>query len=991
MKKHRWLLAFLTASLCAPSIATATDLFVKGFVAEWGTVYAAEAARFSIIIGNQNILGAETYSVRFSITEDGVATPEFEGEYDGPPIEPFTEEKLTIPIDWTPSPKLGLTYTLSATIDFEDEINPSNNTLTEKLTIKPSIGYFSLLHQQVEAPYTNTDRRHAALEYTYEGADTWRYLNVRALIEGNEWGWLLRNEPIPPATDSVTMVQPLDLSWVLTSDEQDTVRMAISIGADTLESDTSLHRYRDLGFKPVTYWMGGVQDTSTVSLDVSTASSTSIGGVPTSGLTIGCTMPNIDLNNTAYGPGSLADYAGDLNACAVAAAANSLQWLDDTWSDITPGQSHRAKLVELSRMMRRADTTGVWSEDFLRAKLEYINKYDLPIRVKFQRRGSTEDVESDDDYLSTAENKGNGGFPTFDWVEQEVADSEDVEMFVEYHKESGVGSQVEGRHVVVLTGAHKTTSGNKFWYKDDGDQRTAGGTQQRSVTWRTLPTGEPYFDPWKEADGTGHITVPYAIFSESRDTSVHRQGRGRLDRLGRFLYGVTVGKKSRVSTSIDHEASKSIRFGRFLSSSPSSPLAATVPVGGRLGERVTQIYRRSRFDLPDTASVIDGAIWYADTLQADTVQSAVSYDLLEILNNLDSSRNASITDGTESFTAPDSLVSLLRPIDGAFEVTDSVLSWVHLDPMDLDSVNYAAWYPDSLSDRGAQGEAAVASLLQALSSDTTFGLADTSIDLRVRLSNRTGRTREGTARRNLLTGSMRYARDNELPLRFEYQSLIIKDDSLTVDDVRIVAHNMTGPTGAPDLVYLSARLHQAPVIVEVGEYDGSQRTAGFYALCTGLLQYNGIAQLILDRDMAEGSTGGLYRTVQSVTVENDVLVIPELSGDGQRAVLEGVYSILFDPTVSSVGEDLTKEIGPISASPNPARDYVVIRADLYRSETARIQVVDFAGTVVATVDVSTIELANGVRLSMDAWSTGAYLVRVVTPHAHRHTMVVHQR
>ncbi|HPR34007.1 MAG TPA: hypothetical protein PLK12_18030, partial [Prolixibacteraceae bacterium] len=40
-------------------------------------------------------------------------------------------------------------------------------------------------------------------------------------------------------------------------------------------------------------------------------------------------MPNIDLDNSKYNPGTLEGYAGDYNACAPAAAANSMQWLEN--------------------------------------------------------------------------------------------------------------------------------------------------------------------------------------------------------------------------------------------------------------------------------------------------------------------------------------------------------------------------------------------------------------------------------------------------------------------------------------------------------------------------------------------------------------------------------------------------------------------------------------------------------------------------------------
>jgi hypothetical protein len=678
--------ATMIASVVLAMDVQATDLVLKGIRFEWGEPREDQASLVQFEIRNDNVLAAENYTIHFVAKYLGEDRTDVDAYLEPPRIAPNTDLVVSLPFHWTP--RWSGSYQLTATIDFADEIDPSDNEKIETITVLPRLFLPRLIWQDIQAPYRSNDKSYSALEYRYAPSPTWRYLNVRAWTFEDKWSWVLKNKPVPPNTDSVTMTQSLWLGKTIADSTQDSVRFAFGLTTDTLSTDTVLKAYTTLGFEKDAYSYGGVNDTTTTfSLSLSTLQFSYSSGVPQEGLTIGCTMPNIDLNNTANGPGSIADYAGDKNACAVAAAANSLQWLDDTWSDVNPGNSHRAKLIELSRMMRRARERGVWSEDFLAAKLEFINKYDLPIRVKFQRRGSTEDVESQDDYLSTADNQGDGGYPKFDWIKQEIRDSEDVELFVEYHADGGSGSTVTGRHVVVLTGAHSTTSSNELWYKDDGDQGTVGGTQERSVTWDTLSNGVPYFDPWKGADNITHITVPYAVFSESRDTSVHRQGRSTLQRLGRSLYGFVFGRRSEgVDSSIDHGASTSLRFANIVSPSITFLEPTTTPIGNDLGERATTIIHGDYLDLRDSSTILRSSVWYADTVLTDTAKGALHYSTYTIRPLLDSSRLSSLNLGTELYRSPDTVLSAPWRIKGAYTPTDTVLRWLHVQPHDLDTM-----------------------------------------------------------------------------------------------------------------------------------------------------------------------------------------------------------------------------------------------------------------------------------------------------------------
>ena len=239
----------------------------------------------------------------------------------------------------------------------------------------------------------------------------------------------------------------------------------------------------------------------------------------------GCTVPNIDLDSSRNRPDT--GYAGDWNACGPAAAANSLHWLEQIDPRIDSTTTHREKLRELSKMMGRANNSGVIDEQFIKGKLAFIDKYKLPIHVKFQSRWrDTNDIPSPDTtgsngdstrggYGHKADNKNgaNNAEPTWEFLVQEMKAGEDVELVVQWIDSMGRNA---GAHVVTITGLSNETGAKKFWYKDDRHQHRAGGMQQPQVTWDTT-NGRPIIREMGMNDTLAYVTI---IYSESYDSTV---------------------------------------------------------------------------------------------------------------------------------------------------------------------------------------------------------------------------------------------------------------------------------------------------------------------------------------------------------------------------------------------------------------------------------------------------------------------------------------
>ncbi len=186
----------------------------------------------------------------------------------------------------------------------------------------------------------------------------------------------------------------------------------------------------------------------------------------------GCRVPNIDLDDSTYPDTD--DYAGDRNACGPASAANSLEWLDSTDAEIDIPIPLRKIMKELSAHMNRLRNGGVTIDNFIRSKLDFIENYNLPINVKFQSNFLSEDVMSSSG-MTLARNDNVGAYPTWDWLKQQMADSEDVEMMYYWND----GDTWRG-HAVVVTGVEESQDGSKksVKFKHDVLQGRSGGTKQ---------------------------------------------------------------------------------------------------------------------------------------------------------------------------------------------------------------------------------------------------------------------------------------------------------------------------------------------------------------------------------------------------------------------------------------------------------------------------------------------------------------------------------
>lgn len=258
----------------------------------------------------------------------------------------------------------------------------------------------------------------------------------------------------------------------------------------------------------------------------------------------GCRVPNIDLDSTTNPPGSVTGYAGDKNACAPAAAANSMHWLETVHPEIKTNLSLREKLVDLSKLMKRENNEGVSAEDFIKGKLEFIDKHKLPIKVKFQSLDTdTNNIKSPNEkYKNEASNRNANKsdqtkWPvTWDFLFQEIKDGEDVELLIDSYTVDEEGQIVHtGGHVVTVSGVSQIGGINRVWVKDDANQRSSGGTEQTPLTWLLISdrSGIPYLKEWSEGNDVAIVT---GIVSESFDPSIQFTFDPKSTTIGRISF-----------------------------------------------------------------------------------------------------------------------------------------------------------------------------------------------------------------------------------------------------------------------------------------------------------------------------------------------------------------------------------------------------------------------------------------------------------------------
>lgn len=360
------------------------------------------------------------------------------------------------------------------------------------------------------------------------------YVNIFAQKESGDWVWLSRDVPLSLFDNDYELNNPfsyqrLDLKADQLNDKL--LNVYVDYGRDVYCYPPVIPHWtlkKNLSYKiqpnDIQIKYNPVDDDGDDHSDHSTGSPLPepMNTEVTDSVYRGCKIPNLDLDSSRHQPDSAMNIQGDLNACAPTAAANSMEWLEGEYPDkIKTNLGLREKMEELSRLMNRKDTSGTYIDSFILGKLAFIDKYRLPIKVKFQRccHWPIENIRSPDSLHGHSARNDNDTMRPFrlrwDWLVREMQAGEDVELNLVF-KDLKLDSFV-GAHMVTASGTKTVGTKSGFWYKDDQRQDTIGGTGESFVHWEYDSMGFIYVPEMSDSCIKTYVNT---MISESYDSTV---------------------------------------------------------------------------------------------------------------------------------------------------------------------------------------------------------------------------------------------------------------------------------------------------------------------------------------------------------------------------------------------------------------------------------------------------------------------------------------
>ncbi len=408
----------------------------------------------------------------------------------------------------------------------------ANHTISAAF-VASSNGVSGLAFQQLEYSAPDADvypnSRYMRCSFDYLPGPDRQFINVLVRGGGNPSGdWLVRNLYLPP-TSVAPPIEHLSYGIPLCCD-------GLSVFSYEYDYRITSNPISDAdanAWLPAANWQGPLQVTHTVlERGDAPADPAAVGVTPElwswflafnppllsdTLAYIGCNMPNVDLDDSTH--------AGDLNGCVPASCANSMTWLKGQHAQIDLPPDLRKTFEQLSNLMNRLAGQGATQDEMIKAKLDLIEAYGLPIRVDYQSVNLEGNFNSTSGKShATCHDANASDWPMLDWLNSEAKDGEDVELFGGYYYHDGAGWHRAGGHAVVVSGVGTRAGVPWVEYKDDADQKKPGGQEQQSSDIDVVAglMHIPGIDGWLKVGGVWHdcVFLVQGVVAESYDASV---------------------------------------------------------------------------------------------------------------------------------------------------------------------------------------------------------------------------------------------------------------------------------------------------------------------------------------------------------------------------------------------------------------------------------------------------------------------------------------
>ena len=697
-------------------------------------------------------------------------------------------------------------------------------------------------------------------------------------------------------------------------------------------------------------------------------------------------MPNIDLDNATH-PGQDGDgkYAGDKNACAPASCANSMQWLESQHEQLQSNLTLREKLEKLSGMMNRAKEAPTAMPNTVGGKLHYVHDLDQQVHVKFQSiyHANGKDIKSPvETDLNIARNKNDdpNGWPSWDFLVQEIKKGEDVELGYDIFD---AGGRRTGGHIVMVGGVSEVGGIKRFNIVDDRDQNRENANKLRNnVSYE-----------WKEFNGVPFMMIPGStkwrrikyILSESYDRNVVHNMKDLTMKL---------------FENANPQARQNSRSGRLdLTSAPSTDLQmVNIAVSTTDTSQKTWIVRN--LVIPPSDSTRDFSIWFdpglVSNIGVDSGDSIVFHvgreTTVSTSTNFDVNYVPIYPIGSDDY-----LVGNGAPVAGVTQInamgrTQPDFSGMAIPDYNFQGDQYEHVDLDSAQQRGggyagdwsADGASALASALQYIeSTDPNIPVNSALTDKLLSISAAANRVaNSGTSRRETIEGVLSWIDDAKTPMKVSFQGIDLGTDSISSPNT-LFGHSARNDNNAeerPTWTWLADRVeNEKPVIAELGYYLNGQRVGGRWTTIVGTVDYGRAKAIYFVDDSRQDEPGGLKTQYAFFKVHNNGLVVLEpVTHTALNVRVESLVSITYDASVTfnSAVENTIQEF-EFSLSPNPALNEVWIEAKLRDPSDCYLFLYDALGRQVWNTRYKNNELELRQKIDLTALAPGNYTVQLV--------------
>lgn len=318
---------------------------------------------------------------------------------------------------------------------------------------------------------------------TYDQSVSLDWVNIVANPGTSDARWIVQNHPLLPST----------LTGTSTFSSASYFDLGVTRGTDV----TSLSILAEVSTSPLTS-----APTSGTFETVPVGSSQNIinSGLPTGIISLNSPAPLTTNWNVPFANAQTTWHEGvpnvtqELNFCGPGAAANSLQWLN-AQHKLGLQQTLQGTQAELAGNMENANN-GNWDDKEVQGKLQYIIEHQLPLEVHY-----TGGVMLPTNGNFNAPN-GNGtarndGAISWDWLQEQLAQGQDVELMT-------------NTHWVVMEGSISWDGVHLFSYRDDPFQKGNATTanQQQTIDNRHVWT---YFSGGDVNIGNGNEKLRAAV------------------------------------------------------------------------------------------------------------------------------------------------------------------------------------------------------------------------------------------------------------------------------------------------------------------------------------------------------------------------------------------------------------------------------------------------------------------------------------------------